>query len=97
MIHGTRKAINAGCACNLCTLVREDPVRRPRAATSVPTGEARRHLEALVASGWSMARLAEHLGYGTSTLYAIRAGKWQFTSALIVEDILSVRPLEAAA
>lgn len=96
MIHGTASMIGQGCGCNLCTLVRENPVRRAPAATSVPTGEARAHIDALVSAGWSVRTLAEHVGYGASTLYAIRAGKWQFASRYIVEDILSV-PVEQVA
>lgn len=96
MIHGTRKAISAGCGCNLCTLV-ETQLRDPRpAATSVPTGEARTHIEALLNAGWTIRTLSEHLGYGTSTLYGIRNGQWQFTSRYIAEDICSV-PLGRAA
>lgn len=96
MIHGTRKAIATGCDCNLCTLVQAQ-LRDPQPlSTSVPTGQARVHIEALLAAGWTIARLAAHVGYGTSTLYAIRAGKWQFTSRYIAEDICSV-PLEQAA
>lgn len=96
MIHGTAKAVATGCTCNLCTLVREDSPRRTPAQSSVPTGPARAHLEALVASGWSVRELADHAGYPTSTLYAIRKGAWQFTSRYIAEDILSV-PVKAVA
>ena len=98
MIHGTRPMIERGCVCNLCTLVRENPMSGTRPATaSVPTGAARTHLDTLVASGWTIRTLAQHTGYGTSTLYAIRGGRWQFTSREIVEDILSVTPMAVAA
>lgn len=90
MIHGTRKSITAGCPCNLCTLVGAQ-LRDPRPApTSVPTSDARAHIETLLTTGWTIRTLAEHLGYGTSTLYGIRNGQWQFTSRYIAEDILSV-------
>lgn len=97
MIHGTRKSIATGCTCNLCTLVQAQ-LRDPQPAPmSVPTREAREHLHALVAAGWSINALATHLGYGSSTLYAIRAGKWLFTSRYIAEDILSVPVGQVAA
>lgn len=90
MIHGTRKAIAAGCPCNLCVLVGAQMRDAGPESTSVPTSATRDHIEALLADGWTIARLAEHVGYGTSTLYGIRTGKWQFTSRYIAEDICSV-------
>lgn len=96
MIHGTRKAIAAGCVCNLCTLVREAQNPREPEPLSVPTTAAREHLDALVAEGWRLTGLSKALGYHANTLYGIRSGKWLFTSRYIAEDILSI-PLKETA
>lgn len=90
MIHGTPRAVAAGCNCNLCTLVREQaPV--PAAPS---TTEVREHLDALVASGWTVPKLATHLGYHQNTLYGIRQGRTHQVTAEVAEDILSATPKE---
>ena len=95
--HGTTGRIRQGCTCNLCTLVQAQMGKPRHLPGSVPARPARDHLDALIASGWPIRDLADHTGYGTSTLYGIRSGAWQFTSRYIAEDILSVPLTEVAA
>lgn len=94
MIHGTRKAIAAGCPCNLCTLV---SAMEPRAKSgSVPAPPVTAHLQALYAAGWTPTKLADHVGYSKQTLHSIASGRTLWTSRYIAEDILSV-PVEQRA
>lgn len=95
-VHGSRRKVANGCTCNLCTLVRESRTTRTPDRASVPITEAQMHLTTLVTKhGWTIASLAPRTGYGESTLYAIRTGRWQFVSRYIADDITSI-PLEPA-
>lgn len=95
--HGTPACIATGCQHPLCILVRETTPHPRQRTNSVPSGRSRDRLDALIESGWSMKRLAAHIGYPESTLRSIRAGKWQFVSTDTAEDILSVPLKETAA
>ncbi|GAP78535.1 hypothetical protein Y09_1364 [Brachybacterium sp. SW0106-09] len=64
--------------------------------TSVPVSTAQAHVVTLTTKyGWSIATLAKTLGYGESTLHAIRSGRWQFIGGELSEDILCI-PLDPA-
>lgn len=94
--HGSPAKVRTGCGCNLCVLVRESTPRGYRMPTSVPVTKAQEHLCTLTTKyGWSIAGLAKILGYGESTLCAIRSGRWQFVGGELSEDILCL-PLDPA-
>ena len=94
--HGSPRKVASGCGCNLCVLVRESTPRGYRMPTSVPVSKAQEHIVTLTTRyGWSIANLAKTLGYGESTLHAIRSGRWQFIGGALSEDILCI-PLDPA-
>lgn len=94
--HGSPRKVASGCGCNLCVLVRESTPRGYRRPTSVPVSTAQEHIVKLTTQyGWSIANLAKTLGYGESTLHAIRSGRWQFIGGEMSEDILCI-PLDPA-
>ena len=94
--HGSPRKVASGCGCNLCVLVRESTPRGYRMPTSVPVSTAQEHIVKLTTQyGWSIAALAKTLGYGESTLHAIRSGRWQFIGGALSEDILCI-PLDPA-
>lgn len=94
--HGSPRKVASGCGCNLCVLVRESTPRGYRMPTSVPVSTAQEHIVKLTTQyGWSIANLAKTLGYGESTLHAIRSGRWQFIGGALSEDVLCI-PLEPA-
>lgn len=92
--HGTQQRYRTGCRCGLCSLAWEKlhPTPVEQAQDRVPAGEARAHLEELLAGGAILADLARHIGYARTTLYNIHTGKTVATLAVIAEDILSVKP-----
>lgn len=95
--HGSPRRVATGCPCNLCVLVRETQQTPRHKVTSVPTGQVRVHVLALLAQGWTLTALAAHVGYGRTTLAGIADGRTLWTSRYIAEDILSVPIKETAA
>lgn len=98
--HGTRTRYDKHqCRCGLCRAANAKYERDRRAGVrlSVPAGEVRARLNALLDLGWTYTGLAAHIGYDRGVLRNIATGRTQWTTRLTAEDILSVPVRQVAA